>query len=134
MFENYFLEKYSKKLLLEITSSEYLSNYFSIENMSILFQISKVYSKCQEYFFYPSNVRSIFQLTRGEFFYYQVSGVGFFLSNDKCIFSWVQEYFSKAMSVLQLTTIFSIDTTAARSIFQLTREVFFSWQEKLSSH
>ena len=46
MFENYFIEKYSKKLLLEITSSEYLSNYFSIENMSILFQISKVYSKC----------------------------------------------------------------------------------------
>jgi hypothetical protein len=100
------------------SSSEYHSNYFSIENMSILFQISKVYSKCQEYFFYPSNVRSIFQLTR-VFFYYQMLGV-FFVK-------W-QVYFQLSTEVFfEGYECFATDY----NIFQLTQllsGVFFNWQ------
>ena len=132
MFENYFIEKYSKKLLLEITSSKYLSNYFSIENMSILFQISKIYSKCQKYFFilqmsglYFNWLEYSFITKCRELFFCQMISV--FLVEYRSIFrrlwvfcNWLQ--------------YFSIDTTAVRSIFQLTRELFSSWHEKLSSH
>ena len=68
-------------------------------------------------------MQEYFQLTRGVFFY-QMLGVILFCLTFMCIFSWVQKYFSKDTSVLQLTKVF-------RST-QLTG-VIFNWQGKYFS-
>ena len=68
-------------------------------------------------------MQEYFQLTRGVFFY-QMLGVILFCLTFMCIFSWVQKYFSKDTSALQMTKVF-------RST-QLTG-VIFNWQGKYFS-
>ena len=68
-------------------------------------------------------MQEYFQLTR-EVFFYQMLGVILFCLTFMCIFSWVQKYFSKDTSVLQMTKVF-------RST-QLTG-VIFNWQGKYFS-